>query len=297
MTDKHILLIVNPCSGKRRGMAVLEQVEPVFAAADVELDVHVTEEAGHARRMAKEFDLADYDGLCLVGGDGTVHEAVGGLLERDEADSLPLGIIPCGTGNDVAKQLGIDSPLDAAWRIVAGRTGPFDVARVETGDRIDYCVTLVGWTGVSDINCKAERLRILGPSRYAAAALWQLLFPKRRRAKLVLDDQSIEDDFMLVAACNTIFSGSGMRLAPRAKVDDGKIDVVILRDASRRQLLRMFTKVFDGSHVDMPCVEYYQVRSLSILSADRDPLDLDGEIKGTVPMSLEVIPGGVRFFA
>jgi diacylglycerol kinase (ATP) len=101
---------------------------------------------------------------------------------------------------------------------------------------------------------------------------------------------------LLVVACNTIFSGSSMRLAPRAKIDDGKIDVVILRNASRRQLLRMFTKVFDGSHVDMPCVEYYQVRSLSILSDDRDPLDLDGEIKGTVPVSLEVIPGGVRFF-
>jgi YegS/Rv2252/BmrU family lipid kinase len=296
MTDKRILLIVNPRSGRRRGLAVLEQVKPVFAAADVELDVRVTEQSGHARQIAQELDLARYDGLCLIGGDGTVHEAVSGLIERGEPASIPLGIIPSGTGNDVAKHLGVNRPLDAARRIVAGRTSPFDVARVEAGGQIDYCVTLVGWAGLADINCKAERLRMLGPPRYAVAALWQILFPKRRSAKLILDGQSFEDDFMLIVACNTIFSGSGMRLAPRAKVDDGKIDVVILRNASRWQMFRLFAKVFDGSHVDMPCVEYYQVRSLSILSDDCEPLDLDGEIKGTTPVSIQMIPGAVRFF-
>ena len=196
----------------------------------------------------------------------------------------------------MARHLGVDSTLDAVGRIIAGRTAPFDVAQVEAGGQIDYCVTLVGWAGVADINCRAERLRVLGPSRYALAALGQILFLRRRRAKLTLDDQTIEDDFTLVVACNTIYSGSGMRLAPRAKVDDGKMDVVILRSASRWQMFRLFAKVFDGSHVDMPCVEYYQVRSLSILSDDREPLDLDGEIKGTTPVSIQTIPGAVRFF-
>ena len=85
-----------------------------------------------------------------------------------------------------------------------------------------------------------------------------------------------------------------MRLAPRAQVDDGKIDVVIVRSASRRQMLRLFMKVFDGSHVNMPCVEYHQVRSLSILSDDREPLDLDGEVTGTAPVSVTVLPGAIR---
>ncbi len=296
MTDKRFLLIVNPRSGKRRGLAVLEQVKPVFAAADVELDVRITEQSGHARQVARDCSLAGYDGLCLIGGDGTVHEVVSGLIERGESASIPLGLIPAGTGNDVAKQLGVSSPFEAARRIVVGRTSPFDVAKVEAGGQTDYCVTIVGWVGVADINCTAERLRMLGPPRYAVAALWHILFPKRRRARLVLDDQSFEDDFLLVVACNTVFSGSGMRLAPRAKVDDGKLDVVILRRASRWQMLRLFAKVFDGSHVDMPCVEYHQVRSLSILSDDREPLDLDGEIKGTSPVSIQMIPGAVRIF-
>ena len=296
MTEKRLLLIVNPRSGKRRGSALFEQVTPVLAAADLQLDVRETTHSGHARQITRETDLTRYQGLCLIGGDGTIHEVVSGLIERDDPVSIPLGIIPGGTGNDVANHLRIDGPTDGAQRIVAGRTCPFDVARVESDGQIDYCLTLVGWTGVADVNGKAERLRVLGPSRYAVAALWQILIPKRRRATLVLDDRSFEDDFLLVAACNTMFTGSGMRLAPHAKTDDGKIDVVILRNASRWQMFRLFAKVFDGSHVDMPCVEYYQVRSFSILSDDREPLDIDGEIKGTAPMSIRVIPGAVRFF-
>ena len=172
----------------------------------------------------------------------------------------------------------------------------FDVAKVETGGQTVYCVTLVGWAGVADINCTAERLRMLGPPRYAVAALWHILSAKRYRARLVLDDRILDDKFLLVVACNTVFSGSGMRLAPRAEVDDGKLDIVILRRASRWQMFRLFAKVFDGTHVDMPCVEYHQVRALSILSDDHLPLDLDGEIKGTTPVSIQMIPGAVRVF-
>jgi diacylglycerol kinase family enzyme len=87
-----------------------------------------------------------------------------------------------------------------------------------------------------------------------------------------------------------------MRLAPHAKVDDGKMDVVIVRRASRRQMLHLFRRVFDGSHVHMPFVEYYQVRSMKILTDDRRPLDIDGEIRGTPPVSGDVLPGAVRIY-
>jgi YegS/Rv2252/BmrU family lipid kinase len=294
VTTTRTIVVVNPCGGMRRGLAILDQVEPVFSEAGFELDVRVTEYAGHAREIARTFALDRYGSLCVIGGDGTVHEVAGGLIERGESASIPLGLIPAGTGNDVAKQFGLKSPLDAARRIVAGRTSPFDVVKVERAGQTDYCLTIVGWAGVADINCTAERLRMLGTPRYAVAALWRILFPKRRKAKLILDNQDFEGDFLLVVACNTVFSGSGMRLAPRAEVDDGKIDVVIVRSASRRQMLRLFMKVFDGSHVNMRCVEYHQVRSLSILADDRAPLDLDGEIKGAAPVSVTVLPGAIR---
>ena len=297
MSGKRLLVLVNPRSGKRRRLIVLEKVKPVFAAAGIDLEVRVTERPGHARQVAKTFDLTGYRGLCLVGGDGTVHEAVGGLVERGAAASIPLGIIAAGTGNTLLDHLGLAEPMEAARRIVAGRTCPIDVARIEARDGVDYCVVLVGWGGIADINVTAEKLRWMGPPRYAAGALWNILTAKPRAARLVLDGRTIEDKFLFVIACNSRYAGSKMDLAPRAEIADGKIDVVLVRTATRPQMLRLFAKVFDGSHVTMPCVEYYQVRSLAIDSEGDDVLDLDGEIKGAPPISLKVLPRAVQVFA
>lgn len=293
---RRLALIVNPRSGKRRARAILDQVRPIFAIEECRLDVHVTRHAGHARDIARTLPLEDHDGLCVIGGDGTLHEIVNGLAERGALSRIPLGILPAGTGNDVARQLGFLSPQDASRRIVTGRIRPFDVARVEAAEETHHCLTLVGWAGVADVNRTAERFRLCGPPRYAFAALRQILVARPYRARLILDDGIVEDDFLLVAACNTMFTGSGMRLAPRAQTDDGRIDVVLLRRVSRWQMLRLFARVFDGSHVDLPCVEYHQVRSLQVLTEDRRPLDLDGEIKGHAPLSIRMLPGAIRVF-
>jgi len=296
MTPQHFLFIVNPHSGKRGGLAVLEAVRPVFDTADAELMVQVTERPGHARELAREFVAAEFDGVCVVGGDGTVHEVIGGLMERGEPGAVPLGVIPGGTGNDVSRHLGCKSSFEFAERIVAGQSQPFDVARVEANGLVDYATTLVGWVGVADVNARAERLRALGPCRYALATVRQILFPRRCQATLVLDGERIDDEFMLVVACNTAYSGGGMRLAPSALTDDGKLDVIVIRQASRWQLLRTFARVYHGTHIELPWVECYQVSSLSIVADDCRPLDIDGEVKGSTPVEITVLPGAVRVF-
>jgi diacylglycerol kinase (ATP) len=172
-----------------------------------------------------------------------------------------------------------------------------DAVKVTMGTEVVYCVDLIGWGGVADINRTAEGLRRLGPSRYAAAALWHILRARRRWARLVLDDKIIEDEFLFVVACNTKFTGDGMQLAPRAEIGDGKLDVVLVRRASRLSLMRVFAKMYDGSHLQINSLEYYQVQSLGINSNDPEPLDLDGEIKGQAPFHAEVIPGAFQVLA
>ena len=289
MTPRRLVVVVNPRSGKQRGLAILDRVKPVFAAAGIELDVRVTQRPGHAREIARTLELTGVDGLCAIGGDGTVHEVADGLMQRGELILVPLGIIPAGTGNTLALHLQCDDPLEAAQRIVAGSTQPLDVVRVTLSDEVVFCVDVVGWGAVAEINATAERLRFLGPPRYGAAALWQILRAKRRRATLILDAQTIDDEFLFVMACNPKFTGSGMKLAPRAEIGDGKLDVVVVRRATRWQMLKLFSKVFDGSHLDLEFVEYHQVRSQY-----HDPLDLDGEMKGHTPMSAEVLPSALR---
>ena len=297
MTAKRCHAVVNPRGGRQRGLAIFEQVRHVFEEAGCELAVSVTEYSGHARELARALPLDGLDCLCVVGGDGTIHEVVNGLMERGQPSLLPLGFIPAGSANTLHQQLQCADPLVAARRIVAGKTGPLDVVRVTMGAQVVYSVDIIGWGSVADINCTAERWRFLGPSRYTAAALWQIVRARRRRAKVVLDDRVLEDEFLFVIACNTRFAGKGLKMAPRAELGDGKLDVVLVRRASRLQMARFFAKVFDGSHVTMDCVEYHQVRSLTLESAGGEPLDLDGEIKGQAPFQAALLPGAMRVFA
>jgi YegS/Rv2252/BmrU family lipid kinase len=296
MPEKHVTVLVNPRSGTRRGLAVLEEVKPVFAAAGTELRVQVTTHAGHAAELARTLDLDGCDGFCLIGGDGTLHEVVGGLMAREAPTAVPIGIIPGGTGDSVAQHLDCLDPIKAARRIVAGKTQPLDAVRVQMGEDLAHCVNIAGWGAMVDINRTAERLRALGPPRYAMAALAHILRARRRRARLVLDGRVLEDAFLLVAVCNTQYTGKGMRLAPMADSTDGKLDVVLVRRATRLQMLQLFRKVFDGSHVSLPCVEHHRVESFSMESDRADCLNLDGELKGSTPVSLEVVPAALRIF-
>ena len=108
--------------------------------------------------------------------------------------------------------------------------------------------------------------------------------------------QANDDEFLFIIACNPKFTGSGMKLAPHAEIGDGKIDVVVVRRATRWQMLKLFTKVFDGSHIFLDYVEYHQVRSFAIEFDGPDLLDLDGEMKGHAPLSAEVLPSALRIF-
>jgi len=294
--QRRIVVFVNPHGGKRHALPVWERIKPVLAEAGIEPDVRVTQHPGHAAEIARTLDLNGYDAICIIGGDGTVHEVADALMQRAEPISIPLGIIPAGTGNSLAQHLQCHDPIEAAWRIVAGLSQSLDVVRVTLQDHSVHCINIVGWGAVSDINSTAERMRFLGPTRYTLAALWHILTPKVRRATLVLDDRTITDEFLFVIACNTKYTGAGMKLAPDAEIGDGKIDVVVLRRVSRWQMLRLFMKMFDGSHVALSCIEFHQVRSFSIQSEAADRMNLDGEMKGNSPMTATLLPSALSIF-
>ena len=290
-------VIVNPRGGRQRGGDVLRQIQPALMAADIDLNVFVTTHAGHAFEFVQEMDLRTCDGICIVGGDGTIHEVADGLLQRREPITVPLGIIPAGTGNTVAQHLKCDTPMEAARRIARGQVLPLDVIQVKLSDRTVHCIDMVGWGAVADINLNAERWRILGRQRYAVAALWQIVRARQRRATLILDGQSHSDEFLFIIACNPKYTAAGMQLAPRAELNDGLMDVIVVRNASRWQMLNLFSRVFDGSHIHLKCVEYHQVRSFEIRTEGEDLMNLDGEMKGLSPIAAEVLPSALSVFA
>ncbi len=294
--NQRFLAIVNPRGGAKRGARVAEQITPVFAEAGAELVIERTRHGGHATSIVGTADLSAYDGICVIGGDGTTHEVVTGLMQRSDGATLPLGLIPAGTGNTLHHHLRCGDPLEAARRIVRQETQPLDVVRVTTSDEIAYCINIVGWGAVADINRRAEKLRMLRRSRYAVATLVQILRPKPIEARLRLDDRVIEDRFLFVLGCNTRYTGTDMIVAPHARVDDGLLDVVVLRNTSRWQTLQMFRRVFKGTHLSLPCIECHQVRTMAIESEGSQALNLDGELKGRSPLTAEVMAGALRVY-
>ena len=297
MAKKRFILAINPSGGGKKGLKVLEKVQPIFKASDIELDIRETEYSGHMGEMINVMDPSRYDGFCLIGGDGSLHEVINGLLTREDGAKSPIGCIPAGTGNSFMHDLECLDPVKAAEKIVAGETRPIDAAKVIMGNEVSYAFNIVGWGMVTDINISAEKVRWLGNNRYTITTLFHVLNLHLRSAKIVIEGKEDEDEFIFIVGCNTQYTGKGMRLAPHAVLDDGLIDLIVVREASRLKLLKLFPKVFDGSHVSDPIVEYHQVKKYSLFPRENDILNVDGELKGTTPFEVEVVPKAFRVFA
>lgn len=291
---RRLCLAVNPRGGRKRGAAILRQVRPVFEFAGIEIDIYETEYPGHTREIVHSLDLTGVDGFCAIGGDGTMHEVVNGLLSRSDQPRLPLGLIPAGTGNSFLYGFGCLDPLEAARRIVTGRTQPIDAARVKLAGRTLYAFNIVGWGLVTDILIRSERLRWLGENRYTVASALEVLKGRRRAAQLVIDGRDAGGQFVFVLACNTQYTGKGMRMAPRADLSDGLIDLVIVRQASRMQMLRLLPTIFDGSHVNSPLVEYVQAKEFSLQLEVDEVVNVDGELLEHTPIHMEMVPGAFQ---
>lgn len=292
-----LALIANPKSGTKKAEGLLAEILPRLEAHGGTVDVHVTRSPGHARDLGRDLDVQALDGLCIVGGDGTIHEVLNGLRQRADSPDVPLGFIPAGSGNSICMDLAIRSPLEAVERILSRQTRRVDLAKVVMSGETRYCLNIIGWGAAVDINATAESLRIIGPPRYRAAAIWHILWARPRQARLILDDRDAGSEFLMVLACITRFTGKAMQLAPRANLADGKIDVVMVRQATRLQMLKLFRAIFDGTHLELPFVEYRQVESFRLETPGPDRLNLDGELAGHSPVSVTVLPRTLKIFS
>ena len=286
-------LLTNPTAGRGRGAAYGAQTAAALRAAGHEVvDLSGPDEATAARQAREALDAYRVDVLTVVGGDGMVH--LGANLCADRA--TPLAVVAAGTGNDNARELGLPlrDPLGAAALVTAGRTRAVDLGR---------CVTSAGetrwWVGVlgggfdSVVNERAARMRWpRGPMRYNVAVARELPVFRPIPYVVTVDGERNATDAMLVAVANGPAFGGGMRVAPDASYDDGLLDVVILHRVSRAEFVRVFPKVFKGTHVSHPRVEIVRGRRIR-LEAPGIVTQADGERFEPLPLDLEVVPGAL----
>ncbi|HET9022609.1 MAG TPA: YegS/Rv2252/BmrU family lipid kinase [Ornithinibacter sp.] len=290
-------LIVNPTSGKNTGARVGSEALTLLRAAGVDIvdlsgaDARSALEKGRAAIAAGAVDR-----LVVAGGDGMVH--LGANLCA--GTGVPLGVIAAGTGNDIARELGLPvrDAAKSVERILAGGVRTVDAARhtTPTGEaRWFLGVLAAGFDAV--VNERANQWRWpKGPMRYNLAILRELPVFRAIPYVLELDGRRVETDAMLVAVGNGPAYGGGMRVTPDAAFDDGLLDVLVLNRISTPEFLRVFPKVFKGAHITHPAVDVHRARSVR-LEARGIVSYADGERFAPLPMTMEVVPGALGILA
>ena len=172
-----------------------------------------------------------------------------------------------------------------------------DIIRIIHNETTSYAFNIIGWGMASDVNIQAEQLRWLGGIRYSISALINIMaFFKKRRLELNLADNLIDSNCLFFVALNNIHTGKGMKMAPHAKLNDGFIDTILVRDVSKLRAIKIFSQLFSGNHIFDPLVEYRQVETFSIQTKG-DLLNIDGENIGNTPIDVSVIPNALKIFA
>ncbi|MEM7051484.1 MAG: diacylglycerol kinase family protein [Acidobacteriota bacterium] len=285
-----IRLLVNPAAGRRLGGRGLDRLAALAASigAPCEVSASAADLTDRARRAAEE----GVERLIVGGGDGTVHHVVQGLADT----SCALGILPLGTGNDLATALAVPRRVENALEaLVSAPLRSIDLG--QAGDRYFAIYSGVGFDSEAARRAHQGQRFLSGRAIYLYAVLRTLVDFVPPRIRIEHDEGVFDDRAMFITLANGPCFGGGMRIAPQARLDDGWLDLVIVRAIPRRTLLRVFPQVYRGRHVDHPAVEMVRTRR-ALLAVDRPMVPFaDGEPLASLdddPLTLRVAPGALR---
>jgi len=298
VTPRAVVVAVNPMAsfGHRRdvGPRVVERLRAaghrVVAMDEANIEL--------LRRETAKAIQDGADALVVVGGDGMANLGIDLVAET----GLPLGIVPSGTGNDLADGLGIpvgdtEAAIDLLLAALQREPRTIDAGTIRHGELTTWfgCVVSAGFDAT--VNERANLMtRPRGRSRYVVALIRELATLHPRPYRIQADGRLIEVDAILVSVANNRSLGGGMRIAPDADLSDGMLDLFIVERMSRLRFLRMFPKVFRGEHTDLPEVTLLRAASVRI-EADGIVAYADGERIGPLPIDVTVAPGALRVLA
>ncbi len=283
-----VLFIVNPAAGACQAGSRWSALERRLRQAGIQAGTRFTTATGEAATLARQAAGA-YDLVVAVGGDGTISEAAHGLLSG-ENNCTALAVVPFGTGNDFATVLGIRTEADAIGSIVSGRTRLIDLIEVQCDSNqkpiVRHALLFAGVGIVCETLRRTTGLvkRIFGRRlAYPVGLAWALCTHSSARMRIRCDGRSYDERFLFAGASNTEIAGGGMRIAPGAKIEDGQLQVNLVRAVGRLEGFKQLRRVCRGQHTTHPQVTYLAASSLEV-EADQ-PLEVaaDGDLIGHTP--------------
>jgi len=253
-------------------------------------------------RITNEQDTSDFvlltkkidtEGIIVSGGDGTIHEVINIMLKCNL--DLPLGIIPSGTSNDFAAYLQLEKSIDMCVDVVIkGDIKTFDVGRVN--DKYFFNVASAGLMTSVAHSADLALKNTLGKMAYYLKGLGELPNFKALKMRFTADGHVIEEDVFLFLVMNSGTVGGFPRLVPYAQIDDGKLDLLIVKKCNLSELMSLFISFLKGIHYNSKYVTYIQAQRISIECTEELDSDLDGELGPKLPLYIEVVPGKIKFF-
>jgi lipid kinase YegS len=260
-------------------------------ALGVRVRPRVTFEVGDAASFAREAVEAGCSAVVAVGGDGTVNEVLNGLAGHD----VPLGIVPLGTANDFARQVGIPEDAEHALDLIL-RGDPVRLDTAELNGRRFLNVSAGGIGAEATAETGAAAKAALGPLAYALTGLKKLVALETRSLRFQMPDGERTHDALLFAVGNARASGGGMPVTPLASPNDGLLDVCVVERMGRADVARLALKVRRGEHLGEEGVFYYRVPSVVILAEEPLEVNVDGEPVRAAELRYRARPGDLRIF-
>jgi diacylglycerol kinase (ATP) len=288
--------IVNPTSGRGAGLLAVPELEHLAKGAELQYQLELTQEPGHAIRLAQAAVQKGSNVVVAVGGDGTANEVLNGLMQasRSGQGTATMGVIGVGRGNDFAFGAGVPAGLEVGFQILTqGEAQPMDVGRVTGGlyPQGRYFGNGVGIGFDAVVGFEALKLkRLHGFPNYIVAALKTMfLYYRAPVVRVELDKETIKLPALMVSIMNGRRMGGGFMMAPQSKIDDGLFDLCIVGQVSRMGILGLIPQFMKGTQVSHPMVKMRQSASVRVTAEQGSlPAHADGETLCTEGESLAI---------
>jgi len=283
------IILLNPSARRGKGRRLLQHALEVFRQRGMAFEVRESLSAENLLQLARAAGEEKPDLIVSAGGDGTHHYVINGVLGSE----VPVGLLPMGTGNDLS--MGVGMPLDvwaAAAALVGGQLREIDLARV--GKVVYACIAGVGFDSTVTRYANEHARWLSGRFAYTWSLLRCLSEYRPRPLEILADGQTYSEEVLFAVVGNNASYGGGIRLAPRAKLDDGILDVCIVPYLRRLEVLRWVPRAYRGEHLSHPRIRYLQARKITLRSSSRLELFGDGEFLQELPATIEVAPRALR---